>query len=91
MPGMSLTYRLTEIESDGNRRELGQYTLSPQQQATEITDLLAAIAKLDYAGPAFIYSIRDNDFGNRGDRETNFGALLTSDWQPKPAAAALAR
>lgn len=65
--------------------------VSPEQQAAEITDLLAAIAGLDYAGPAFIYSIRDNDSANRGDRESNFGALLTSDWQPKPAAAVLKR
>lgn len=65
--------------------------VSPEQQAAEIVDLLAAIAALDYAGPAFVYSIRDNDSGNRGDRESNFGALLTSDWQPKPAAAILAR
>ena len=53
--------------------------------------VLAAAAGLGYVGPAFIYSIRDNDSSNRGDREANFGALLTTDWQPKFTASVLAR
>ena len=65
--------------------------VSQQEQAKQITDVLAAVANLPYSGPAFIYSIRDTDTANRGDRESNFGALLTSDYQPKFAASVLAR
>ncbi|SCX12950.1 Endo-1,4-beta-xylanase, GH35 family [Mycolicibacterium fluoranthenivorans] len=65
--------------------------VSQQEQAKQITDVLAAAAGLGYVGPAFIYSIRDNDSSNRGDREANFGALLTTDWQPKFTASVLAR
>ena len=39
----------------------------------------------------FIYSIRDIDSANPDDREDNFGALLTTDWQPKYAASVLVR
>jgi hypothetical protein len=65
--------------------------VSPQEQAKQITDVLAAAAATGYSGPAFIYSIRDTDTSNRGDRESNVGALLTSDWQPKFTAGVLAR
>ncbi|MDT5325836.1 MAG: polysaccharide biosynthesis protein PslG, partial [Mycobacterium sp.] len=65
--------------------------VSPEDQAKQITDVLAAAAAAGYSGPAFIYSIRDTDTSNRGDREANFGSLLTSDWQPKFAAGVLAR
>lgn len=65
--------------------------VSPWEQAKQITDVLAAAAATGYAGPAFVYSIRDGDTANRGDQESNFGALLTSDWQPKFAAGVLAR
>ncbi len=65
--------------------------VSQQEQAKQITDVLSAAAGLGYVGPAFIYSIRDNNSANRGDRESNFGALLTSDWQPKFTASVLAR
>jgi hypothetical protein len=65
--------------------------VSPQEQAKQITDVLSAAAGLGYVGPAFIYSIRDNNSGNRGDNESNFGALLTSDFQPKYTAGVLAR
>jgi hypothetical protein len=44
-----------------------------------------------FIGPAFIYSVRDINTADRGNRESNFGALLTSDWQPKVAASVLAR
>ncbi|MBJ7339062.1 cellulase family glycosylhydrolase [Mycolicibacterium sp.] len=57
--------------------------VSPWGQAEQIFEVLRAAAALDYSGPAFIYSIRDTDTANRGDREANFGALLTSDWRPK--------
>ena len=65
--------------------------VSPQEQAKQITDLLAAAAQTGYTGPAFIYSIRDSNTANRGSRESNFGALLTTDWQPKYTASVLAR
>jgi GH35 family endo-1,4-beta-xylanase len=65
--------------------------VSQQEQAKQITDVLAAAAATGYSGPAFIYSIRDTDTANRGDREANCGALLTSDWQPKFTAGVLAR
>jgi hypothetical protein len=65
--------------------------VSQAEQAVQISDVLAAAATSAYIGPAFIYSIRDIDTSNRSDQETNYGALLTSDFQPKAAAAALAR
>jgi polysaccharide biosynthesis protein PslG len=65
--------------------------VSQQEQAKEITDVLAAAAATGYSGPAFIFAIRDTDTSNRGDRESNYGALLTSDWQPKFTAGVLAR
>lgn len=72
----------TSEDSDG---------VSQEEQAKQITDVLSAVAATSYSGPAFIYSIRDTDTANRGDRESNFGALLTSDWQPKVTAGVLAR
>jgi polysaccharide biosynthesis protein PslG len=65
--------------------------VSQQEQARQIVDVLAAAAATGYSGPAFIYSIRDVDTANRGDREFNYGALLTSEWQPKFTAGVLAR
>jgi hypothetical protein len=65
--------------------------VSPWEQAKQITDVLAAAAATGYSGPAFIYAIRDTDSANRGDQESNFGALLTSDWQPKLTAGVLSR
>lgn len=53
--------------------------------------MLAGLAAAGWAGPAFIYSIRDVDTANRADREDNFGALLTTDFQPKFTAGVLAR
>lgn len=66
-------------------------SVSPEGQAQQITDVLAASAATGYSGPAFIYSIRDVNSADPGNRESNFGALLTSDWQPKYAAGVLAR
>lgn len=65
--------------------------VSQQEQSEQITDVLGVIAGTPYAGPAFIYSIRDLDSGQRGNREANFGALLTSDYRPKVTASVLAR
>jgi hypothetical protein len=65
--------------------------VSQEEQAKQITDVLAAAAQTGYSGPAFIYSIRDVDTADRGNKERNYGALLTSDWQPKIMASVLAR
>ncbi|SHV86525.1 Uncharacterised protein [Mycobacteroides abscessus subsp. abscessus] len=35
--------------------------------------------------------MRDTDTAKRDDLESNFGALLTSDWKPKYTAVVLAR
>jgi hypothetical protein len=96
------THDVMVAHGDGNKKiwltELGAPTSAPsaegvsqEEQARQITDVLAAAAQLDYSGPAFIYSIRDNDSRASYDREANLGALLTSDWQPKVAAGVLAR
>ena len=86
---------------DGDKRiwltELGAPTstapegVSQQEQAKQITDVLAAAAATTYSGPAFVYSIRDTDTSNRDDNESNYGVLLTSDWQPKFSASVFAR
>ena len=65
--------------------------VSQSEQAAQIRSVLAAAAATPYCGPAFVYSIRDTDTADRAERESNFGALLTTDWQPKAAAVALAR
>jgi hypothetical protein len=65
--------------------------VSQEEQAKQILDVLAGVAATGWSGPAFIYSIRDLDTANPDDREDNFGALLTSDWQPKYTAGVLAR
>lgn len=69
----------------------GPESVSQEEQAKQITDVLAAAARTPFVGPAFIYSVRDLNSGNPGFREDNFGALLTSDWQPKVTASVLAR
>ena len=65
--------------------------MSPEEQANQITDVMAAAAQTAYSGPALIHSIRDVDSADTGYREENFGALARSDWQPKYAAGVLAR
>jgi polysaccharide biosynthesis protein PslG len=80
---------LTELGAPTGEASSGG--VSQAEQAHQITDVLAAAAATSYIGPAFIYSIRDIDTSNRAEQETNFGALLTTDFQPKAAAAALAR
>ncbi len=90
------------LNGDGDKKvwmtEFGAPTSDPdaegvsqQDQAKQILDVLAGVAAAGWGGPAFVYSIRDVDTANRGDREDNFGALLTSDWQPKYTAGVLAR
>ena len=78
--------------------EIGAPTSAPQaagvsqlEQAREITDVLWKASQSGYSGPAFIYSIRDLNTANPDSDQDNFGALLTTDWQPKLAAIVLAR
>lgn len=103
--GWSDVERVRQImleNGDGGKRiwmtELGAHTGAPerggvsqQEQAKQITDVLWKAALCGFSGPAFIYSIRDIDTADPANDQDNFGALLTSDWQPKLAAAALAR
>ena len=90
------------MHGDGNMKiwmtEMGAPTasatdegVSQEEQAKQILDVLAGLSKTGYSGPAFIYSIRDFDTANPDDVEDNFGALLTTDFQPEVAASALAR
>jgi polysaccharide biosynthesis protein PslG len=88
-------------QGDGAKKiwmtEIGAPTSDPSAegvsqivQAKQITDVLAAAAATGYSGPAFIFCIRDEDTAARNARDKNWGALLTTDWQPKATAAALA-
>lgn len=61
------------------------------RQADQILEVLEGLAGAGFVGPAFIYSIRDLDSSDPDDIENNFGALLTTDWQPKRTAGVLAR
>jgi hypothetical protein len=65
--------------------------VSQLEQTRQITDVLWKAAQTGYSGPAFIFSNRDVNSALRGNRDDNFRALLTSDWQPKVAASVLAR
>lgn len=89
-------------QGDGAKKiwmtELGASTSDPsaegvsqQEQTRQITDVLWKAAQSGYSGPAFIFSIRDVNSTLRGNRDDNFGALVTSDWQPKVAAGVLAK
>lgn len=93
---------LMTLHGDGGRKiwmtELGAPTaaatdeaVSQQEQASQIVHVLAGLQASGYSGPAFVYSIRDIDSANPDDIEDNFGALLTTDWQPKYTAAVLAK
>ena len=68
---------LTEFGAPTQCAERGW--VSQQEQAKQITDLLAGAAATGRSGPALIYSGRDIDSANPDDREDNFGALLTMD------------
>ncbi len=95
-------YDVMAANGDGGKKiwmtEFGAPTSDPsaegvsqEEQAKQITNVLAAAADTGYSGPAFVYSVRDIDSSARGEREKNFGALLTSDWRPKVAAGVLAK
>ena len=53
--------------------------------------MLWKAAESGFSGPAFIFSIRDVNTADPDNEQDNFGALLTSDWQPKAAAGVLAK
>ena len=102
--GWSEVGRLHDImaaNGDGTKKiwltELGAPTseapegVSQQEQAKQIIDVLRAAAATSFSGPAFVYSVRDTDTANRDDNESNYGVLLTSDWQPKFAASVFPR
>lgn len=60
----------------------GAFNVTQAEQARQIELVMSAIAGLEYAGPAFVYSIRDtNTRSTQG--EANFGALYTTDWKRK--------
>jgi GH35 family endo-1,4-beta-xylanase len=95
-------HRLMVDNGDGGKKiwmtELGAPTSAPSaagvsqaEQARQITDILWKSAESGFSGPAFIFSIRDVDTADQDNEQDNFGALLTSDWQPKAAASVLAR
>lgn len=65
-------------------------TVSEQEQAKQITDIFAAASELGYVGPIFIHGIRDQGIFPDFWADSNFGALLTNDWQPKYTAWILA-
>jgi hypothetical protein len=65
--------------------------VSQDEQARQITDVLWKAAQSGYSGPAFVFAIRDVNTALHANRDDNFGALLTSDWQPKVAAGVLAK
>ena len=90
------------VHGDGHKKiwmtELGAPTsdttdeaVTQEEQARQIVDVLAGLHRSGYSGPAFIFSIRDTNSADPDDVEDNFGALLTSDWQPKYTAVVLAR
>ncbi|MCV7256096.1 cellulase family glycosylhydrolase [Mycobacterium hackensackense] len=58
-----------------------------QQQADYIQDMVTDWRTLPYAGPAFIYTLRDTNTGSTND-EDNFGVYRT-DWTPKAAVAVI--
>lgn len=99
---VELVRRIMVYHGDGDMKiwmtELGAPTSDPsaegvsqEEQARQITDVLWKAAQTGFSGPAFIFCIRDVNSALRGNRDDNFGALLTSDWQPKVAAGVLAR
>ncbi|MBP1820602.1 hypothetical protein [Mycobacterium sp. OAE908] len=103
--GWSDVERVHELmidNGDGGKKiwmtEIGAPTSAPsaagvtqQEQARQITDILWKAAESGFSGPAFIFSIRDVDTADQDNEQDNFGALVTSDWQPKLAASVLAR
>jgi YVTN family beta-propeller protein/VCBS repeat-containing protein len=79
---------LMVANGDGSKKiwatEYGQPAgiVSEQNQADYIGDFLRAWRDLDYAGPAFIHTIRDYDSSSANT--STFG-VYHNDWTPKPA------
>ena len=78
---------MTEI---GAPTSTGTDGVSPQEQAKQITDVMAAAAARGSAAGVHLQNPRHQQ-RRRCKRERNFGALMTSDWQPKYTAGVLAR
>jgi hypothetical protein len=98
---LARVHDIMSANGDGDKKiwmtEMGAATSAPtaqgvtqEEQAKQIVDVLAGVAATGWSGPAFIYSIRDTDSAKTDDDQSNFGALLTSDWKPKYAASVLA-
>ena len=88
------------LHGDGDKKiwmtELGAPTSTTTDEGVSqkhgapdaVTTCWPGLRTTGYSGPAFIYSVRDVDTANQ-DHVDNFGALLTTDWQAKYAAAVL--
>lgn len=74
----------TEFGAPTNGPQNGGTT--PEQQRDIIASQLAAFSRMPFAGPAFLYTVRDaaGDPGSLTNRETRFGSLLTVDYRLKP-------
>src|SRR5262249_23794523 len=64
-------------------------SVSETAQAALITKTFTALRRWSWAGPAFVYSYRD-DGANRRDIDDNFG-VVHYDYSPKPSYAAYQR
>jgi hypothetical protein len=79
---------LMVANGDGNKKiwatEYGQPAgiVSEASQAAYIGDFLRAWRNLDYAGPAFIHTIRD--YTSSSPNSSTFG-VFRNDWSAKPA------
>ncbi len=64
----------------------GQRSVSAESQATMISEAITELEDEPWAGPLFVYSLRDVPNGSATDIEANFG-VLRADGEEKPAAA----
>lgn len=64
----------------------GDRAVSESDQARMIDEAMAGVRDVDWAGPLFVYSLRDIEGGPADDIEANFGVLF-ADGSPKAAAA----
>jgi hypothetical protein len=80
---------LMVANGDGGKKiwatEYGEPTSSVDEaaQADYLRDFLTTWRSLPYAGPAFIYTLRDRNTGSGSDADTL--GVYRSDWTPKPA------
>jgi YVTN family beta-propeller protein/VCBS repeat-containing protein len=80
-------HQLMVANGDGNKKiwvtEYGQPSAyaGDTVQAAYLADFLRAWRDLDYAGPAFIHTLRD--YPNSDPNQASFG-LFRQDWSPKP-------